>query len=399
MIDERMISDRIRQMTPSQTLELNSKIAKLRKEGKRIIALNSGEPDFNTPQPIIEAACRAMQEGKTKYTQTPGIPELREAIARKLFTENKIDYSIDEILVSTGAKYALTNAFMVLCNPGDEVIIPTPCWVSYVEMVKLAGAIPVLVPVREDNHLDLDTIEKAISSKTKVILINSPNNPTGAVYSRDSLMAVAELALRHDLYIVTDEVYEKLIYGTTPHVSVASFSPEVRERTVTINAFSKAYAMTGWRLGYAAGPKKIIKGISAIQGHTTSNATSFVQWAAITALESCDAYVEEMRQAFEERRDYLYGRVSSLPGIRCPYPDGAFYLFPDVSGLFGRRRGDRVIQDAPALADYLLDEAGVALVPGNAFEAPHAIRFTYSNSMDNLIEAMDRIEAAAGKLL
>ncbi len=399
MIDERMISNRIRQMTPSQTLELNSKIAKLRKEGKRIIALNSGEPDFNTPQPIIEAACRAMQEGKTKYTQTPGIPELREAIARKLFTENKIDYSIDEILVSTGAKYALTNAFMVLCNPGDEVIIPTPCWVSYVEMIKLAGGIPLLVPVHDDNHLDVDAVKKAISSKTKVILINSPNNPTGAVYTKDSLMAVAELALRHNLYIVTDEVYEKLIYGATPHVSIASFSPEVRERTVTINAFSKAYAMTGWRLGYAAAPRQIIKGISAIQGHTTSNATSFVQWAAIAALESCDTYVEEMRQAFEKRRDYLYGRVSSLPGTSCPHPDGAFYLFPDVSGLFGRRHGDRVIHDAPALADYLLDEAGVALVPGNAFEAPHAIRFTYSNSMENLIEAMDRIEGAVGKLL
>ncbi len=394
-----MLSDRVRQMAPSQTLELNSKIAQLRKEGKNIIALNSGEPDFNTPQPIIDAAYQAMCEGKTKYTQTPGIPELREAIAHKLARENKIGYAIDEILVSTGAKYALTTTFLVLCDPGDEVIIPTPCWVSYVEMVKLAGALPVLVPVLEDNHLDLDAIRKAISPRTKVILINSPNNPTGAVYSRDSLMAVAELALRHDLYIVTDEVYEKLIYGTTPHVSVASFSPEIRERTVTINAFSKAYAMTGWRLGYAAGSRKIIKGISAIQGHTTSNATSFAQWAAVKALQSCDAYVEEMRQAFEKRRDYLYGRVSSLPGIRCPYPDGAFYLFPDVSGFFGSRCGDRMIGDAPALADYLLEEAGVALVPGNAFEAPHAIRFTYSNSMDNLVEAMDRIERAAGKLL
>ena len=393
-----MLSDRVRQMAPSQTLELNSKIAQLRKEGKSIIALNSGEPDFNTPQPIIEAAYEAMRQGKTKYTQTPGIPELREAIARKLSRENKIDYAVEEILVSTGAKYALTNAFQVLCNPGDEVIIPTPCWVSYVEMVKLAGALPVLVPVREDNLLDLDALAKAITPRTKVILINSPNNPTGAVYSPDSLKAVARLALEHDLYIVADEVYEKLIYGTMPHVSVASLGPEIRERTVTINAFSKAYAMTGWRLGYAAGPREIIKGISAIQGHTTSNATSFVQWAAITALESCASHVEEMRQAFEKRRNYLYGRVNALPGVRCPYPQGAFYLFPDVRGLFGKAQADRVIHDAPALADYLLDQAGVALVPGNAFEAPHAIRFTYSNSMENLTEAMDRIEEAVGKL-
>ncbi len=394
-----MLSDRIRQMAPSQTLELNSKIAKLRAQGKSIIALNSGEPDFNTPAPIIEAATRAMQEGKTKYTQTPGIPELRQAIARKLSLENKIDYATDEIIVSTGAKYALTNTFQVLCNPGDEVIIPTPCWVSYVEMVKLTGAIPVLVPVLADNQLDLAALEAAVTPKTRVILINSPNNPTGAVYPQESLEKVADLALKHDFYLVTDEVYEKLIYGSTPHISLASFSPEVKARTITINAFSKAYAMTGWRLGYAAGPADIIKGISAIQGHTTSNATSFVQWAAITALESCGDYVETMRQAFEERRDYLYGRIQALPGLRCPFPDGAFYLFPDVSALFGKKAGDRTIQDAADLADYLLDEAGVALVPGGAFEAPEAIRFTYSNSMENLVEAMDRIEAALNKLL
>lgn len=394
-----MISDRIRQITPSQTLELNSKIARLRKEGKNIIALNSGEPDFNTPAPIIQAACQAMLDGKTKYTQTPGIPELREAIARKLLRENKVAYEADEILVSTGAKYALTNTFLTLCNPGDQVIIPTPCWVSYVEMVKLAGAVPVLIPVQEDNRLDLQALEAAITAKTRVILINSPNNPTGAVYTEESLRTVARLALDHDLMLVTDEVYEKLIYGDTAHVSMASFSPEIRERTITINAFSKAYAMTGWRLGYAAGPRSIIRGLSAIQGHTTSNATSFVQWAAITALESCDREVEVMRQAFQERRDYLYGRVSALPGVRCPFPDGAFYLFPDVTDLFGRRAGDRVIEDASALADYLLDEAGVALVPGGAFEAPHAIRLTYSNSMDNLIEAMDRIEEALDRLV
>ncbi|NLA82315.1 MAG: pyridoxal phosphate-dependent aminotransferase [Clostridiaceae bacterium] len=394
-----MLSDRIRQITPSQTLELNSKIAKLRAEGRSIIALNSGEPDFNTPAPIIEAACQAMREGKTKYTQTPGIPELRQAIVHKLASENKIDYRMDEIIVSTGAKYALTNTFQALLNPGHEVIIPTPCWVSYVEMVKLTGAVPVLVPVLADNQLDLAALEAAVTDRTRVILINSPNNPTGAVYPEASLRAVAELALKHDLYIVTDEVYEKLIYGTTPHVSLASFSPEIKARTITINAFSKAYAMTGWRLGYAAGPADIIKGISAIQGHTTSNATSFVQWAAITALESCADYVEEMRQAFESRRDYLYKRIQALPGISCPFPDGAFYLFPDVSALFGKKAGDRSLQNAGDLADYLLDEAGVALVPGEAFEAPWAIRFTYSNSMDNLTEAMDRIEAALEKLV
>ena len=393
-----MISDRIKRMSPSQTLELNAKVAELRTEGKSTLALNTGEPDFNTPPPVIEAAHRAMLEGKTKYTPTPGILPLREAIARKLLKDNGIEYDPSEIIVSTGAKFALSNAFQVLCNPGDEVIIPTPCWVSYVEMVKLAGGLPVLVPVAHDNRLDVDAVERAIMPKTRIILINSPNNPTGAVYTEISMRRVAELAIKHDLFIITDEVYEKLIYGTTPHVSIASFSPEVWARTLTVNAFSKAYAMTGWRIGYAAGPKEIIKGISAVQGHTTSNSTSFVQWAAITALEECDEHVEFMRKVFEERRNYMFERVSKLPGFNCPFPEGAFYLFPDVSGTFGKRVGDRVISDAPALADYLLDEAGVALVPGNAFEAPTAIRLTYSNSMENLIAAMDRIEVAIDKL-
>lgn len=394
-----MISDRIRQVAPSQTLELNSKIAQLRKEGRQIIALNSGEPDFNTPRPIIEAAYQAMLEGKTKYTQTPGIPELRDAICDKLRRENGTSYTSDQVLVSLGAKYALTLAFLAVCNPGDEVIIPTPCWVSYVEMVKLAEAVPVLVPVLADNRLDTRALERSITPKTKVILINSPNNPTGAVYTEESLRQVAELSLKHQILVISDEVYEKLIYGSTPHVSVASFSPEVRELTLTVNAFSKTYSMTGWRLGYLAGPKDIIKGISAIQGQTTSNATSFAQWAGVTALESCDSYVEEMRQAFEQRRDYLYNRLSAIPGFDCPFPDGAFYLFPDVKGFFGKKTGSRVIEDASALCDYLLDEAGVALVPGNAFEAPHAIRFTYSNSMENLVEAMDLIEKAVSKLI
>ncbi len=389
-----MLSQRVCQMSPSQTLELNSKIAKLRAEGHSIIALNSGEPDFNTPPPIIEAAHQAMLSGKTKYTQTPAIPELREAIARKFERDNNLSYAVDEIIVSTGAKYALTNTFQALLDPGDEVIIPTPCWVSYVEMVKLAGGVPVLVPVLSDNQLDMDAIAQAITKRTKILLLNSPNNPTGAVYTKESLMRAADLALAHDFFIVSDEVYEKLIYGSTPHVSIASFSPEMKARCITINALSKAYAMTGWRLGYAAGPRDVIKAISAIQGHTTSNATSFVQYAGVVGLDRCDDYVEQMRQAFEERRDYLYQRVSQLPGFCCPFPDGAFYLFPDVSALFGKKTSNRTIDGAPALADYLLEEAGVALVPGNAFEEPRAIRMTYSNSMENLVEAMDRIERA-----
>lgn len=379
-------------------MELNAKIAELRAEGKKIISLNNGEPDYNTPLPVIEAAHRAMLEGKTKYTPTPGILPLKEAIVRKLMKDNHIKYDPSDIIVSIGAKFVLASAFLVMCNAGDEVIIPTPCWVSYVEMVKLAEGVPVLVPVASDNKLDVDAVERAITPKTRIILINSPNNPTGAVYTEESLRRLADLAIKHDLFIISDEVYEKFIYGTTPHISIASLSPEIWARTLTVNAFSKTYSMTGWRIGYAAGPREIIKGMSSMQGHTASNCTTFVQWAAITALEECDEYVESMCKAFEERRNYMFERVQKLPGFNCPFPEGAFYLFADVTGLFGKRVGDRVITDSPALADYLLDEASVALVPGDAFQDPKAIRLTYSNSMENLIEAMDRIEAAIKKL-
>ena len=249
-----MISERIKRLSPSKTMELNAKIAELRAEGKKIISLNNGEPDYNTPLPVIEAAHRAMLEGKTKYTPTPGILPLKEAIVRKLMKDNHIKYDPSDIIVSIGAKFVLASAFLVMCNAGDEVIIPTPCWVSYVEMVKLAEGVPVLVPVASDNKLDVDAVERAITPKTRIILINSPNNPTGAVYTEESLRRLADLAIKHDLFIISDEVYEKFIYGTTPHISIASLSPEIWARTLTVNAFSKTYSMTGWRIGYAAGP-------------------------------------------------------------------------------------------------------------------------------------------------
>jgi aspartate aminotransferase len=393
-----MISERVKQVAPSQTLELNKKVAEGRAEGRNIIALNSGEPDFNTPAPIIEAAHRAMLDGKTKYTEARGTLALREAIASKLKNDNRIAYTPDDVIVTTGAKFALFAGLLALCNPGDEVIVPKPCWVSYVEMIRLAEAVPVTVPVNSDWSLDTDAIEAAVTAKTRVIIINSPNNPTGAVYSEDSLRRVADIVERHNLFLISDEVYEKLKYTDKPHVSLAAFSEDIKKRTLTVNGFSKTYAMTGWRVGYAAGPRDVIRSMSTIQSHATSNVATFSQWAAIEALRSCDAHVEYMKKTFEERRDYAYGRLQRLPGVHCTLPEGAFYLFPDVSGLFGKSDNGRVIVDAPAFAEYLLDTADVALVPGNAFESPEGIRLSYAVSMETLIDAMDRIEAAVYRL-
>lgn len=389
-----MISERVKQVAPSQTLELNKKVAEGRAEGRNIIALNSGEPDFNTPAPIIEAAHRAMLDGKTKYTEARGTLALREAIASKLKNDNRIAYTPDDVIVTTGAKFALFAGLLALCNPGDEVIVPKPCWVSYVEMIRLAEAVPVTVPVNSDWSLNTDAIEAAITAKTRVIIINSPNNPTGAVYSEESLRRVANIVERHNLFLISDEVYEKLNYADKPHVSPAAFSEDIKKRTLTVNGFSKTYAMTGWRVGYAAGPRDVIRSMSTIQSHATSNVSTFSQWAAIEAFRSCDVHVEYMRKTFEERRDYAYGRLKRMPGVQCTLPEGAFYLFPDVSGLFGKSDNGRVIVDAPAFAEYLLDTADVALVPGNAFESPEGIRLSYAVSMETLIDAMDRIEAA-----
>ncbi|NMA17585.1 MAG: pyridoxal phosphate-dependent aminotransferase [Clostridiaceae bacterium] len=393
-----MISERVKQVAPSQTLELNKKVAEGRAEGRNIIALNSGEPDFNTPAPIIEAAHRAMLDGKTKYTEARGTLALREAIASKLKNDNRIAYTPDDVIVTTGAKFALFAGLLALCNPGDEVIVSKPCWVSYVEMIRLAEAVPVTVPVNSDWSLDTDAIEAAVTAKTRVIIINSPNNPTGAVYSEDSLRRVADIVERHNLFLISDEVYEKLKYTDKPHVSLAAFSEDIKKRTLTVNGFSKTYAMTGWRVGYAAGPRDVIRSMSTIQSHATSNVATFSQWAAIEAFRSCDVHVEYMRKTFEERRDYAYGRLQRLPGVHCTLPEGAFYLFPDVSGLFGKSDNGRVIVDAPAFAEYLLDTADVALVPGNAFESPEGIRLSYAVSMETLIDAMDRIEAAVYRL-
>lgn len=394
-----MLVDRITRITPSATIELEGTVAELEAAGVHVIGLNAGEPDFNTPENIQNACNQAMREGKTKYISVTGLIELRRAICEKLKKDNGVVYQPNEIVVSTGAKQALYNTVLAICAPGDEVIIPTPCWVSYEEMVKLADAKPVLVHTLPDFQLDIDAIEKAVTAKTKAIMINSPNNPTGAVYTEESLRALGELAVRKNFYVITDEVYEKLVYDGARHCCIAALSPEIKAHTIVINGFSKAYAMTGWRIGYSASDAAIARGIASLQGHTTSNSTTFVQWAALEALQGQQDTIELMRQKFDERRVYLLKRLRAMPGIRCANASGAFYLLPDVSDYYGKRCGDRVIQNSVDFCGYLLEEARLAIVPGAAFEAPDTVRIAYSNSLENIKEGMDNMEAALAKLV
>ncbi|EOD00165.1 pyridoxal phosphate-dependent aminotransferase [Caldisalinibacter kiritimatiensis] len=395
-----MLSERIRNMKPSMTVQLTDKLAELKRRGIDVISLNIGEPDFDTPKNIKEAAKKALDGGFTKYTMVSGIYELREGICEKLKKENNIDYTSDEVVVTFGAKQALTNSLLTLCDKGDEVILLTPCWVSYVEMVKLAEAKPVLIETNEKKGFlpDIKKIEKAITEKTKAILINTPNNPTGAVYPKKLLEKLAQLAVKYNFYIISDEIYEKLVYDNAEHISIASLAPEVKERTITINGFSKAFAMTGWRLGYALGPKEVIEGMAALQGHMTSGTNSIAQRGAVEALLNSDAHIEYMVNKYNERRKYLLDRLNNIELIECSDVKGAFYLFPDVSKLFGKRYKDEVIRNSIDVADLLLEEAYIAVVPGIAFEAPNNIRIAYSNSLDNIKEAMDRMEKVLLKI-
>lgn len=393
-----MLSRIVGNITPSATCELEGVVSDMKNAGIDVIELNAGEPDMPTPANIVEACVQAMREGKTKYVNTTGIEQLREAICRKLRLDNGVEYEPSQICVSTGAKQALNNAVMAVTNPGDEVIIPTPGWVSYVEIVKLVGGVPVCVECKADGQLDIRKIREAVTPKTAAILINTPNNPTGAVYSRESLEELAKLAVESDIYIISDEVYEKLIYGEERHECVASFSEDVYRRAIIVNGMSKAYCMTGWRIGYTAAPKEIARGINAIQGHTTSNSTTFVQWAAMEALEKNENTVREMVEEFSRRRDYMFLRISRIPGIRCDNVKGAFYLLPDVSAYFGMGYEGYTIENSLDFCDYILREARVAIVPGAAFMAPRTVRIAYTNSMERLSEGMDRMEKALERL-
>jgi aspartate aminotransferase len=326
--------------------------------------------------------------------------ELREEICKKFKNDYGLKYTPKDVLVSAGAKQSLTNALMAIVNPGDEVLVPTPCWVSYVEMIKLADGIPVLVAMDEENgfKLDVDKIAAKVTEKTKAIMINSPNNPTGAVYIREDLEKLGKLAIEKNFYIISDEVYEKLVYDGEPNCCTASISPEIKEKTITINGVSKSYAMTGWRIGFAVGPSDVIKAMTDYQGHTTTSPNSPAQYASVEALANSDESIEKMRQEFDRRRLYIVERLNSMEGIKCNLPAGAFYVMPNIKSFYGKTYNDYVINNSRDMSDYLLEEARIAVVTGDAFEAPDNLRISYSNSMENLKNGMARMEEALKKL-
>ncbi len=391
-----MLTKRIENMIPSMTVGLTDKIEELKRQGIDTIKFNIGEPDFNTPQNIIDAAKKALDDGYTKYTPVSGIMELKEAICEKLKRDNGVKYQPNQIITSTGAKQSLINTLFALCEEGDEVILLTPCWVSYVEMIKLSESKPVLVKTNEDNGFapNIDKIKEAITENTKAIIINTPNNPCGAVYTEEQLRELGDLAVKNDFYIISDEIYEKLIYEGEKHICMASLSPKIKERTIIINGFSKAYAMTGWRLGYAAGPTKIIKAMNDLQGHMTSAPNSIAQKAAVEALSGPEDSIKHMKEKFDQRRKYLLERLNNMENIECAGAKGAFYLMPDVSKLYGKSFNGKKIENSIDLCEFLLDEAHIAVVPGIAFESPNNIRIAYSNSLENIEKGMDMMEKA-----
>jgi len=388
------LAQRIGNITPSRTLAIDTRARELASKGVDVVNFGVGEPDFDTPEHIKEAAITALRQGFTKYTDTSGIRELKEAIRNKLLRDNGLEYGLNQIIVTVGGKQALYNAFMALCQEGDEVLIPTPYWVSYPEQVKLAGATPVYLTTDEKTGFKVtpQQLEGAITPRTKVFLLNSPSNPSGAVYTREELEGLAEVCVKHGLYVISDEIYEKLVYDGQKHISIASLGPEIKRLTVVINGMSKAYAMTGWRMGYAAAEPEIIKAMTAVQGHSTSNPTSIVQKASVAALEGPQEPVFKMVAEYNKRRDYVVERLNRLRGFLTPVPPGAFYVFPNVAELFGQKVGDTVIRDGDHLAEVLLNEAGVAVVPGSAFGAPANLRFSYATSMERIKEGLDRLE-------
>jgi len=389
------LARRLDRIQPSPTLAMGARARVLKARGVDVIDLSVGEPDADTPEAIKEAAVRALAAGRTKYTPAAGLPELREAIAEKLARVNGLPYRAENVLVTVGAKHAIFLALQALCNPGDRVLIPAPYWVSYADQASLVDAEPVILPTREEDGFKLrpEVLSEAVQG-ARVLILNSPHNPTGAVYTPEELAALGEvLAEAPGCWVISDEIYEPFVYDGARNESLLRLKPELQERAVVINGFSKAYAMTGWRLGYAAGPQPLVAAMTTLQSHATSNATTFAQVAAIEALQGSQASVETMVRTFRERRDLLLAGLRRLPGLSCPTPQGAFYLFPKVSGLFGRTWRGQVIQSSQQLAELLLEGAATATVPGTAFGTEGYLRLSYAASTERLAEALDRWQA------
>lgn len=379
------LAGRVSQVTPSITLAIAAKAKAMKGEGIDVCSFSAGEPDFDTPAHIKAAAQKALDEGKTKYGPAAGEPKLREAIARKLQNENGLAYKAENVIVTNGGKHSLFNLMLAAIEPGDEVIIPAPYWLSYPEMVTLAGGISVIVPTDATTGYKItpEQLRKSLTPKTKLFILNSPSNPTGMVYTPEEIKALAEVVVEADIFVVSDEIYEKILYDGATHLCIGSLGEEIFARTIVSNGFAKGYSMTGWRIGYLAGPIDVIKATSTIQSHSTSNVCTFAQYGAIAALESPQDCVEQMRQAFAKRRQVMLERLNAIPGLTCPKPDGAFYLFPDIS-----KTGLKSLQ----FCDALLEEEQVAAIPGIAFGADDNIRLSYATDMATIEKGMDRLE-------
>jgi aspartate aminotransferase len=379
------ISERAAQLTPSLTLSIDSKAKAMKAEGLDVCGFGAGEPDSDTPEHIKRAAIEALEAGFTKYTPNAGIPELRQAIADKLAADNGLNYRAGQVVVSNGAKHACYNAILATCQPGDEVIIPAPYWVSYPDMVRLVGAEPVIVPTSERNAWKMrpEDFENAMTPRTKMLIMNSPGNPTGSVYKREELEAIVNVAAEEDIYVLSDEIYEKLVYDDAKHVSIGSLSKEAYDLTITVNGFSKSYAMTGWRLGYLAAPDAVARAVDSIQSHTSSNPSSFSQYGALAALKGNQQPLADMREEFEMRRNYMFDRISKISNVTAIKPQGAFYILVNISQLGLTSQN---------FADRLLSKANVAVVPGAAFGDDRTVRFSYATSLDVIKKGLDRFQ-------
>ena len=388
------LSAKATQISASPTLAIDSKFKAMKAEGIDVVGFGCGEPDFDTPENIKAAAIKAINDGLTKYTPASGTLALKKAICEKLKNDNGLDYGTDCIVVSNGAKHSLINAFNAILNPGDEVIVPAPYWVSYTEMVKMADGVPVIIETKEEDGFKFTAqqLKDAITPKTKALVLNSPSNPTGMVYSEEELRAIAEVAVEKDIFVVSDEIYEKLIYDGKKHVSIASFNDEIKKRTIIVNGVSKSYAMTGWRIGFTAAIPEITKVMANMQSHAASNPSSISQAAALEAYVGTQDTVEEMRKVFEERRNYMVDRINSIDGVSCIKPEGAFYVMMNIKELFGREICGKVINTSDEFCELLLEKSLVALVPGSGFGAEGFVRWSYATSMENIKKGLDRLE-------
>ena len=394
------ISQRCQRVTGSLTLAIDAKAKEMKQKGIDVVGFGAGEPDFDTPEHIRKAAKDALDLGKTRYTPAAGMPELRQAICDKLKRDNGLDYVPQQIVVSNGAKHSLFNSFQALLEEGDEVIVPGPYWVSYPEIVRMAGGVPVIVEGREENNFKptIDDFRAAVTDKTRAVVINSPNNPNGFVFTREELQAIGDLAIEKDLSIVSDEIYEFLVYDGAEHISIASLSPKIKERTIVINGMSKAYAMTGWRIGYTASPLNAAKAMTNFQSHSTSCPNSIAQYAALTALSGPDDQLKSMVAEFDRRRRRIVELINEIPGLSCKPPKGAFYVMMNISGVFGKRYNGAPIVDSMSFTQLLLDNSHVAVVPGAGFGADAYVRLSYATSMENIEKGLARIKEFVGKL-